>query len=97
MAITTERAKELILTSGGRIFRVTFIKRSDQTRRVMVARLGVTKWLKGGELPFDPEAYNLIPVADMNKQGYRMVPIDAILEIKIGGKVEQIQTQGDTK
>ena len=52
----------------------------------MNARLGVKKHLKGGTLAFDPSERNLLPVFDMQKEGYRMINASTILNIKIGGK-----------
>jgi hypothetical protein len=52
----------------------------------MNARLGVKKHLKGGSLAFDPSERNLLPVFDMQKEGYRMINASTILTIKIGGK-----------
>lgn len=46
------------------IFSVDFIKK-DGSARTMTCRLGVTKHLKGGELPFDPIEKGLLPVYDM--------------------------------
>jgi hypothetical protein len=75
--------KEMV--SDGKIFTVEFIKK-DGTVRKMNARLGVKKHLKGGSLAFDPSERNLLPVFDMQKEGYRMINASTILTIKIGGK-----------
>jgi|APGre2960657404_1045060.scaffolds.fasta_scaffold272445_1 hypothetical protein len=75
--------KEMV--SDGKIFTVEFVKK-DGTVRKMNARLGVKKHLKGGSLAFDPSERNLLPVFDMQKEGYRMINASTILTIKIGGK-----------
>ena len=75
--------KEMV--ADGKIFTVEFIKK-DGTLRKMNARLGVKKHLKGGTLAFDPSERNLLPVFDMQKEGYRMINASTILNIKIGGK-----------
>lgn len=75
--------KEMV--ADGKIFTVEFIKK-DGTLRKMNARLGVKKHLKGGTLAFDPSERNLLPVFDMQKEGYRMINASTILTIKIGGK-----------
>ena len=75
--------KEMV--SDGKIFTVEFVKK-DGTVRKMNARLGVKKHLKGGSLAFDPLERNLLPVFDMQKEGYRMINASTILTIKIGGK-----------
>ena len=53
-AISTEEAKQLIKDTKGKFFTVTFTKK-DGTTRVMNARLGVKAYLKGGDLPYDPD------------------------------------------
>jgi hypothetical protein len=75
--------KEMV--SDGKIFTVEFVKK-DGTVRKMNARLGVKKHLKGGSLAFDPSERNLLPVFDMQKEGYRMINASTILTIKIGGR-----------
>jgi hypothetical protein len=81
--ISTEEAKQMIYNTKGKIFTVTFIKK-DGTTRVMNARLGVKKYLKGGELPYDPKAFGYIPVFDLQKMSYRIVNTNTIQKLKIG-------------
>lgn len=83
--ISKADAKTLIKATKGKFFTVTFTKK-DGTTRVMNARLGVKAYLKGGELPYDPEPKGLIPVYDMGKQEYRMINTNTITNIKIGNK-----------
>jgi len=86
--ISTEEAKRLIKDTKGKIFTVTFTKK-DGTERAMNARLGVKKYLQGGTLTFDAESKGLIPVYDLQapdpEKAYRMVSIDTISKLKIGG------------
>jgi hypothetical protein len=89
-AISKADAKTLIKATKGKFFTVTFTKK-DGTTRVMNARLGVKAYLKGGELPYDPEPKGLIPVYDMNKQEYRMINTNTITNIKIGNKEFKVQ------
>ena len=70
---------------GGRIFGVTFTKRTTGETRKMQARLGVTKHLAGGELAYDPAKLKLLPVFDMVKEAYRQIPLDAISELALDG------------
>jgi hypothetical protein len=77
------KIKEL---AGSQIFSVKFIKK-DGTVREMVCRLGVKKHLKGGELAYDAKGMGYLPVFDMQKEEYRMVNTNTILEIKINGVV----------
>ena len=89
-SITKAEAKQLIKNTKGKFFTVTFIKK-DGTTRVMNARLGVKAYLKGGELPYDPEAKGLIPVFDIPKREYRMVNINTITKLKIGNNEYDVQ------
>ena len=82
-SISRETARQLIKDTKGKFFTVTFIKK-DGTTRVMNARLGVKAYLKGGELPYNPEAKGLIPVFDVQKREYRMVNINTITKLKVG-------------
>ena len=98
--ISKEEAKNLIKHTGikkinnqpnpdyGKFFTVTFIKK-DGTERVMNARLGVEVYQRGGQLAYDAEEKGLIPVWDpkahnATDQGYRMIPINTITNLKIG-------------
>jgi len=78
--------KELKSVQTGKTFTITFIKK-DETVRVMNARLGVKKHLKGGTLRYNPANYNLLGCYDMQNGGYRMINFDTIKQIKVDGKV----------
>jgi hypothetical protein len=88
-AISTEEAKQLIKDTKGKFFTVTFTKK-DGTTRVMNARLGVKAYLKGGDLPYDPDTKGLIPVYDMKNNGYRMINVNTISNLKIGSNEYQV-------
>ena len=83
--------RRIIQTLGenGKIFTVTFIKRSTGEERTMNARLYVTKHLKGGSKSYDDSAKKLLTVYDMQVQGYRCIPLDAVLKIN-GMSVQEI-------
>lgn len=71
---------------NGRIFSVQFVKK-DGTVRNMVCRKGVKKGVKGtgagwGEGSMKP----LRTVFDMRKAGFRTIPTDRILRLKVAGK-----------
>jgi len=89
-SVTKDEAKQLIKDTKGKFFTVTFIKK-DGTTRIMNARLGVKAYLKGGELPYDPEAKGLIPVYDVKTGDYRMVNINTITDLKIGNNIYKIR------
>ena len=71
--------------SEGKIFSATFIKK-DGTVRHIVARIGVTKGVTGKGLSFDPLQKLLLPVFDMQKNEYRMINMNTLSEIKLGGE-----------
>lgn len=86
MKVSRQKIAKLISeVNDGLIFSVTFKKRSDQTVRTMVCRKGVKKHLKGGEVAYKPEDYDLIFVYDMQKEGYRSIPLDSVILTKIDG------------
>ena len=80
----------LALLNTGQIFTVTFTKRSTGEVRVMNARRGVKKHLKGGSLGYNATEKGLIPVYDMQKKAYRSIAAESITEIKIGKDVIKI-------
>jgi hypothetical protein len=88
--INKATAKALIKATKGKFFTVTFIKK-DGTKRVMNCRLGVKAYLRGGELSYNPESKNLIPVYDIGAKGYRMINVNTITDIKIGNKELKVQ------
>jgi hypothetical protein len=88
--INRAQAKQMIKDTKGRFFTVTFTKKDGSTR-VMNARLGVRAYLKGGELPYDPESKGLIPVYDVQTRDYRMVNVNTITNLKIGNNEYQVQ------
>jgi hypothetical protein len=81
--ISRDELIQKIKDTKGAFFTVTFVKK-DGTTRVMNARFGVKKYLKGGDLPYDPIAKGLLPVYDMKSQGYRMINTGTIISAKIG-------------
>ena len=74
------------LVSDGAIFSVEFVKRSDGTLRKMVCRTGVRKHLRGGKPAYDAKSHELLPVFDMEAQGYRSIPVNAIQRLSVGGQ-----------
>ena len=92
--ISTEQAKQLIKDTKGKIFTATFTKK-DGTVRVMNARLGVKKYLKGGSLAYDAELKGLIPVYDMQSEGYRTINVNTISKLKIGKNTYDVSNNLD--
>jgi hypothetical protein len=83
--INRDELVQKIKDTKGEFFTVTFVKK-DGTTRTMNARLGVTRYLKGGELPYDPAERGLLPVFDAQKGEYRIVNIPTIISAKIGNE-----------
>lgn len=77
-------AFEVLDRVGDAFFGVTFVKKDD-TVREMNCRRGVKKHLKGGELKYSPRERNLLSVYDVQAEGYRMVNVETLLEIRHEG------------
>ena len=60
--------------------------------RTMLCRFRVKSQLKGGKPAYNFGEKGLLSVYDMNKQGYRSVPIDNIERIKHGGILYLLNT-----
>ena len=86
ISITLVQAVLLLLASAGKVFTVTYVKRTDGCNRVMNARLGVRKELKSSKRNYKPALNGLICVFDMQKKAYRSVDANTILSLNIDGK-----------
>lgn len=81
--INTDKAKELINLSNGRIFSAVYIKK-DNTHRLINARLGKQyKSKTGKEAHYKPKEYNLLPVYDMRIKEFRMINFNTLLTLSI--------------
>ncbi len=65
----------------GKIFTVTFVKRTNNQTRVMNCRKGVRKGQAGRGLSFSPNKHNLLSVYDMQKKDYRFISFEGITKI----------------
>lgn len=92
MKITKEQAKEMIFASKGKIFTATFVKK-DGTIREMTCRREVKKGVKGVGLAYDPAKFELIPVFDMKKEGFRMIQAKTITNLNINGEKFEVAQQ----
>jgi len=72
----------VIENTNGRFFTVEFLKKDGSTR-ILNGRLGVEKYLKGGDCTLDLEKF--VIVYDMQKHAYRAVNRETILSVKIDG------------
>jgi len=83
MNITTDKAKELIKETNGRIFSSTFVKK-DNSIRTLTARLGKKyKSKTGRKAPYKAQNYDLLPVYDMQKKAFRMLNFNTLLTLTI--------------
>ena len=57
----------------------------------MLCRFGVKKHLKGGKLKFNPLERNLLVVFDMQKEAYRMINLETIMNINMKGVEYNVQ------
>lgn len=73
-------------TESGHIFAVEFVKRTDGTLRKMTCRTGVTKGTQGGSMGYEPSEHDLLSVYDVEKKGFRSIPVDAVLHLSMQGK-----------
>jgi len=93
----------MIEASGGKIFSVTFVKRSTGTSRRMTGRRGVRKGVNGEGQPFNPKDHGLITVCEFVAnpervkgrvrnmgQQFRHVSVEGITGLRIQGKDFQV-------
>ncbi len=85
-----ELANLLVADRSGNIFSVDFIKRTNGELRHMVCRKGVTFPLKGGPPAYNFSDHGLICVYDLQKMGYRTIPLESLIRVKMHGKVFEI-------
>ena len=82
-AISTDKAKELISQSKGRIFSTTYVKK-DNTVRTLTARTGKKyKSKTDRKAPYKAQNYNLLPLYDMRKKAFRMLNFNTLLTLSI--------------
>lgn len=80
----------------GKTFTVEFTKKNGE-HRVMNARLGVKKGKTGKGLKYRPTERGLLPVYDMQKQGFRMINFDTIQRVTIHGRVIENLAYSDSE
>ena len=77
-----------IYDSNGRFLTVEFIKK-DGTIRKINGRLGVKKYLNGGNSTLDTNKF--IIIYDLKARGYRAINKNSILSVKTTGlKIERV-------
>jgi len=88
MQLSRFKTDEVIRATKGKIFSCTFTKK-DGSLRKMVARLGVSKNLKGGANGASNKN-SLITVFDMVAGGYRMINLSTLTTLRTGGVAYEI-------
>jgi len=85
-SIRREHIARMIMSTNGRVFKITFIKRADNSERTIVGRVGVKKHLKNIGGRYSPEKAKLVVVFDMQDRVYKAIPIEGIHAFYFGGK-----------
>jgi hypothetical protein len=89
-AMDPKEVEKILEASKGKIVSVTFIKRTTGELRTLVGRIGKKYTPPGGKDPLGGKAgrrgRNLFTIYDMQKQAFRMVSMDSVIQIKAGGK-----------
>jgi hypothetical protein len=88
--INRTTAKQYIYESKGQIFSVTFRKKNGEIRD-MNCRRGVSKYVTGEGLKFNPASRNLVNVFDMQKRAYRFININTLMQVRCNGNVYKVQ------
>jgi hypothetical protein len=76
---------------AGRVFGVTFVKRTDNTVRTLNARFGVTSALKGGKAAYNANEKGLMTVYDQNAHSYKQINLAAIRSLTVDGEVYEVK------
>lgn len=80
--------RSIISKAGKQVFGIKFIKK-DGSERVMSARIGVKKHLRGG-MDSTAKRKDLLNVFDMNVAEYRKIPLDRVVSVTVGGVVYNV-------
>ncbi len=78
--------RQWLIATAGRVFAVTFIRRSDGQEKTICARIGVRVNQKAKMLRYNPRGKKLVLVFDMAEQKYKSIPIEGIEAITYRGK-----------
>ncbi|MBN1974436.1 MAG: hypothetical protein JW787_12415 [Sedimentisphaerales bacterium] len=85
-SINQNNLSDFLNETKGRIFKVSFIKRSDGLTRTMLCRNGVSKFINRKGMSFKPSDKNLYVVYDMIQKSYKCIPLENILCIRFKKK-----------
>ena len=82
--ISRTKVQKVIDGTKGRFFHATFNKVNGDERK-MLARLGVTKGLKGGENKVVKDSNDYLTVWDVQSKGYRTLNLGTLTALSADG------------
>ena len=82
---------KMIYKTKGKVFRVSFIKRTTGERRDLVGRLGVAKDIVGTGMKYDAPDRALTVVYDFQKKAYRMINLETVFELKFRDRIYKLK------
>ena len=85
MKITKYEALQKMSEVGGHIFTAEFIKKDGSVRK-MNCRLSVKKGVTGKGMAYNPMDKALLGVFDMQKEAFRMINVETLRALTIGGQ-----------
>lgn len=84
---------KIIRDTNGEVFTAIFVKKNGE-QRTMKAQLGVQKDLKGVGMSYDAKEYGLITVFDVDKDAYRTIPIEGLIQVEVNDKIFTVDDEG---
>lgn len=87
LTLSQKALADIVSKSSGKFVTVSFYKKNGELR-IMNCRLGVTKYLKGGQCTLDKEKFLI--VYDMVKKGYRAIDKETIQSVTIQGNTLEL-------
>lgn len=79
------KLKDLIYSTGGKIFTVCFQKRGSKEIRTMNCKLGVKPDGIATKPHINADAHHLVTVWSIEDKGYRSIPLEGVIWISIDG------------
>ena len=90
--VTENEARNIVENyNSGRIFTVTFVKRTTGETRVMNCRKGVVKGTTGTGKRYDPAQKGLACVYDMKLGKFRSIDLESIQKVSMGHEVYEVK------
>lgn len=80
--------------SGSQFFSVSFVKRTTGELREMTCRKGVSKFVTGAGMAYEPSSKGLVGVWEANTtndaKAYRMIPLEGLRAVKMNGNTFEV-------